>query len=555
MTVSQLLKIAAFAVAWPTLSMASPRIQTELPIYDLRQMITRFSAGAAGRATIGKIREDRFYPVDTYTMGALGATDCSALLDQAQAFPLEGMLKEKYIDQETHDALSRSARYLHADQVTFFSVLSYLSKEELAEHRSIISNTQLGAAPPRSRQDPTSVAVTVGSAYLVAGYRHTEKGIEKATMPWTKEACFADAAQKLERDGTTINFEMGRAMQVIPHTLDLNINAILISIAHEMAVTRSDFTKVRVFVHASKRANIIAYRRKIPSFEVFATDPNDPENMVLVTTLDKLYAPEKPWNYSASIQGIRAANPQMLTVPKVWGFLTALRTSGALTFDHFNASEMRSPTPILMRLPSQIFSQLVSAHTSKMGITSQREADQIVKALQDTAHLTSDYDMTVLSDHAAVHFAPRFEFSKDVIAISGLNAKESAVDEDYERKILISSVLQYREILRWADRTGIEHARYALLTTDETIANRLRSLKPGEHKSERTQMDWTLQNNPKGATFNFSQSNVQTFIFSFADIQRIANERPDLFKAMQERPTLRIGHFHQQSLLSRPTGL
>jgi len=547
--------LVLLAFATPILVQANPRIQTELPIYDLRQMVTRYSPQASGRATIGQIRNGQYIPVETYTVGALGTTDCAALLDRAQAFPLEGMLNAKYIDQETHDALARSARYLHADQVTFYSVLSYLSAKELAQNRSIISDAQLGAAPPRSKQDPTYVAVTVGSAFLVAGYRHTEKGIEKASLPWAKDPVFQDVAPKILAEKGGVNFEMGRAMQVIPGTLDHNINAILITIAHEMAITRADFSKARVFVHSYKRANTVAYRRKVPSLEVVATDPQNPENVIMATTLEKLFSVDKPWNYSGPIQSILSVNPKLLSVSKVWGFLTALRSSGAVSFDYHDSKGKRGPSPVVLHLPSSIFSSLVSAHTSKMGITSQQEADAIVSVLQSATLLTNDIDRSNLADPASVLFSPTFEFSKNVITFSSLDPEESKVDPDYELRVLITGTMQYGEILRWADRRGIENASYALITTDPAVAKKIASLKPSEEKSDRVQMDWELKNNPAGATFNFEQTTAMSFTFTFADVQRLARARPELFKQLQERPALRLGEFHRQSLLSRPTGL
>lgn len=41
--------LALIAFALPTVGQASPRIQTDLPIYDLRQMVTRYSSGAASK--------------------------------------------------------------------------------------------------------------------------------------------------------------------------------------------------------------------------------------------------------------------------------------------------------------------------------------------------------------------------------------------------------------------------------------------------------------------------------------------------------------------------
>jgi hypothetical protein len=550
-----LIKLVLLAIACPLGVQANQRIQTELPIYDLRQMITRYSPGASGRATIGQIRNGQYFPVQTYSVGALGTTDCAALLDRAQAFPLEGMLNRKYIDQETFDALKHSRDYLHTDQATFFSVLSYLSSEEFAKNRSIISDTQLGIAPPRSNQDPTSVAVAVGSAFLVAGYRHINGGIETAALPWEKDEIFSKVAPAILKEKGGVNFEMGRAMQVIQGTLDHNINAVLMTIAHEMAITKADFSTARVFVHSYKRANTIAYQRKFPTLKVVATDPNNAENIILATSLDKLFSPEKPWGYSGPIQSILSANPKVLTIPKVWGFLTALRTSGALSFDYHDSQGKRGLFPVAMRLPSLAFSALVSGHTSKMGITRQEEADLIVKALNESNLLANDGSTSNLSDPASLRAAPIFEFSGNVVTLSSLDPKESLADPNYELRILISGVLQYSEILRWADRTGIETTRYALITTNPSVAKKIESLGPTDQRSDSQQLDWYLKDDPKGATMNFEQTTARSFIFSFADVERLAKAHPVLFKEMQERPALRIGQFHKRNLLSRPTGL
>ncbi|MGE4131610.1 MAG: hypothetical protein AB7F86_08220 [Bdellovibrionales bacterium] len=549
-----LIKMAGLAVIWSLQVHGAGRVQTKLPVYDLRQMVTRYSAGAAGRATIGRLVDGQFRPVETYSLGALGTTDCGHLLDRAQAFPLEGMLKAKYIDQEVYDALVSSAKYLRADQVTFFSVLSYLSAEEFAAHREIISDAQLGNAPPRSRQDLTSVSVTVGSAYLVAGFRATPQGLQSAPLPWTKDPVFAPFAEKILAEGGGLNFEVGRAMQVVAGTLDPNLNAAMITIANEMAIHKGDFNKARVFVHSYKKANTLLYQRKFPTMQVVATDPSNPENVVMATSLTGLFSPDRPWKFSGPIQSLVAVNPQVITVPKAWNFLTALRTAGSVAFDYFSKKGERGPSPLVLRLTGPIYSHIVSAQTSSMGITSQKEADAIVNQLNSGIMMTEDFPAANYVDPVLFKKLPSLESLSDVIRISNLDPKESKADADYELRVLIGGVMQYGEILRLSGLQGIQQARYALTTTNPEIAAKLEKLKPSESHADPVSIDWSLKDDPKGATFNFMQATARSYIFTFADVERLAKLRPDLFHEAQERPALRFGDFHREALLSRPTG-
>lgn len=549
-----LCNLSGLAIIWSLQVHGAERVQAKLPVSDLRQMVTRYSAGAAGRATIGRLQEGQFHPVETYSLGALGTTSCEHLLDRAQAFPLEGMLKAKYIGQSTYDALASSAKYLRADQVTFFSVLSYLSAEEFAAHRSIISDSQLGNASPRSRQDRTSVSVTVGSTYLVAGFRATAKGLESAPLPWTKDPVFAPFAEKILGEGNGMNFEVGRAMQVVAGTLDHNLNAAMITIANEMAIHKGDFAKARVFVHSYKKANTLLYQRKFPSMKIVATDPANPENVILATGLTDLYSPDRPWKYSGPIQALVAVNPRVITVPKAWNFLTALRSAGSVGLDYFSKSGVRGPSPIVLRLTSPVYSSVVSAHTARMGITSQEDADAIVQALHSRAMLTEDLPAANYVDPVMFKALPSLEPLGDVIRISNLDPKESKIDPDYELRVLIAGVMQYGEILRLAGLQGIKQVRYALSTTNGDVAAKLVSLKPSVSLSDPVSIDWSLKDDPKGATFNFMQATAKSFIFTFADVERLAKARADLFEEAQERPALRFGDFHREALLSRPSG-
>lgn len=535
----------------------SPRIQKDLPTHDLRQNMIRFTDGAVGQVNISKIINGRSYPHVSYTLGQLGATNCSNILDHAQTFPLQGMLKSKYIDQNTYLALRDSEPYLDAAQVIFFNVFSYLSAEEFSQHRESIDDSQLGLAPPRSQQELDSVGVTVGSAYLVTGYRHTSKSILQAPLPWTKDPAFAPVAMSVLQKNSGFNYEFGRAMQIIPGTLELNIKAALITIAQEFAVLKGNFHESRIFVHSYKPSNTYLYKKMFPSFETVAIDPQNPDNVILASPLEPLYSKDFPWLYSGVIQDLIAINPDIINVTKAWDFLMALRMSMRMNLDFHGHDGHMSPSPVILRPPFPVLEEIIFQHIRKLGVIAQKDADQIVQLLNEKANLSESGRRSTWVDPISNDAPFLHHHFKNMVSVTNLDPQESKRDPQYELRILMGSVLQYGELLRSAGyQHGFENANYVVTTTDLGIADRLSSLSPTQNLSLSWEQNWDIKENLNGTTLNFSQTTAKSFIFTFHDLQRLAQDHLELFQELTTlHPSLTADFFQREGILGRATGL
>ena len=538
-----------------TAQAATNRI-TPIPTTNMKQMITRFSVGSTGRANFGNIICNQFFPTSSFSMGALGTTDCSYLLDEHQKFPLNGMLESGYIDEDTHRSLAKSSDYLYSDQVTFFRVYSDLTTAEFKQHEQNIGNDQIINLPLNPGSAEQLISVTLGTAFLVNGHRLTPEGKVKAPLPWMKDPTFEAIGSRVLNESNGLVFEFGRAMQRVPGTLDFNIDAALITILHEISIHRASYEESLIFIHSYARANTLLYQRKFPTLKVIATDPENPENVILATPVAPLLSSaDRPWSHSGPIQALRAIDPEHVTVAAAWNFITAMRNSGRIDFDYTDSAGQLGRTPVVMRLPFWILSNLLIQQARKMGLKTQEQADQLVSLFNHKLQISEDGVDPELVDPVAA--SAKFFHSNWPMAVtfSNFDQKELARDPSYVLRVFFSGILNYGDLLYRAGLHGVTQTEFVFTTTDEDIAKALSNLGPTKKQTNSFSSNWRIKNKPSGSIFKYTEGTATSFYFTFQDADRIAKAHLPLFEQMKAKSALNPGFFQCQALLSRPTGL
>lgn len=549
----------AVIALWASISSATegPRVRLRVPSDQLRLNIMRFSDEGIGHVTNGDIQNGRFYPRQALDVAALGATDCQSVLDQVQRFPLEGMLQAKYITPETFKMLESSRDYLDANRVTFANVYSMVKREDYDAAQGQILSSQIALAPEFSNSGEY-IPVTTATMFLVAGYKVKPEGITPAPLPWHQDPAFANVAAALKQNSKGVDFELGRTLQVTAGHVDHTLKAILITLAQEMSFFKADFNNIRIFVHSYKNANTAAYKRRTPSLQVVATDPQNPENVILMTTLAGIFSPEYPWDFSGPIQLLRDLDRAAVTVPKAWNFISAVRGLVRSDLDYYGLDGKRTPSPIVLQDNTIGYQEMIWSQVRQLGVTQDKYQAVIdllngKLALSDSGANGRHFVDPLTIDRVFL----REKAAANSVSISNLNAEESKKDPKYELRVLFGSVMNYRVMLDSAKvpTNLINQATYAVSTTSTEIADRLAKLQPSRQSKLPWQRDWSASSDSGAITLNFTQTTARTFFFTMADLNRLAKEHPDVFEDMRESKRLRQGYFFARNFIARPTGL
>lgn len=542
-----------------TAKVARQRLRLVNP--DLRMVNLRFTNGPLGLMLHGKLENGRYYPIKSFSLGALGATNCSGLLNLVQEFPLRGMFNRGYIDPNTFNLLRHSETYLTAAQVSFFNVSALLTNEEYEAKKDSLLESQVAFGPQRATLVEGKVPVTLATLYLVANRILDENGVRYTPLPWTSVPAFKTRAAELaSADSEGIDFEFGRGYQVGPAYIDYAIDAALITVAHEMAIHRAPFAKSRIFVHSFKSENTLAYQKKFPTLQVVARDPGHPENVILMTPLEGIFSKERPWNMSGVIQKMIAENPDVLSVTKAWNLLMNARGSLRVDMDYINISGARSASPIVWRTSSDLYTFSLYRMMEEYGVRDETQRDRLWQIAHAESELQEPFSpVEAYADPIASD--PEFawsEVSGATVALSNFNPAESMNDPHYELRVLLGAALLSRELAHPPDPKKSMHqlrqSVFSVTTSEGAIAQRLEELRPSRQDKKFWQRDWQIATAHGQGILQFNQFTVRTFYFTFADLERLAKAHPTVFDQVREKSILRQGVYFMRGLQLRPIG-
>lgn len=546
------------AVTFSALATDGPRVRLNVPPDGLRLNVLSFSRHQIPYAVNGEIREQRFYPKTGFTLAMLGANSCAGVLNTLQAFPLQAMLQSKYITQEVYDALRSVEKYLDPEQVTFANVYSVLPKEFVDANRTRILSSQLAMTPEWRGNDAAFIPITTATLYLIRGFKRGPNGETVAPMPWTVDPTFAPLAPAIIGSGDGLDFEIGRAAQVAPRHMGFALDALLIALAHDVAATQGHRT-ARIFVHSYKTENTIAYQRRTPSLKVVATDPENPENVILMTTLQEATSEDNPWRFSGPIQLLRNIDRDKITVSAAWNFLAAVQSLLRTDLDYRRSSGINSESPIVLQDNSTTLQKMIWYEINKLGLSDAQ--NQAIVDLMNGPLGLSDGTFTspafldpVVRDRQFL----RTTAAPHTLSITNLSAADSKQDIDYEIRVLLNSALFYESTLRHHGQNSkaeLRSATFSVTTTDAQIQSRLKALAPTSTTSHPWQSAWHLSESAGSVGLNLMQATVMTYEFSFADLERLAKMHPEIFNQAVTQPAVRQSNFFREQFLTRPIGL
>lgn len=528
---------------------AGPRARLKVD-GQLRMNVLRFSPDGFAHLSDGRIDGDRYYPEGYYSVGIMGTSNCSNLLDHVQAFPLAAMAQTNYISPETLERLKHSESYLQGDQVTFANVYRTVDRSNYDQLRDKILPEQLTLTPARDFPNAPHVPVTMATMYLANGYRIAPGGMERARLPWESNPAYKDVAPAIIAQGAGLDYEIGRALQVEAGTAELALKAMLISVAHEAALLHADFHKARIFIHSGRKSNTALYLKRMPSLKVVASDPADPDSVVLMTTLAGIYSQEFPWDLAGPVQSLRDVNRDNISVVNAVNLLSGIQAIARADFDYHNAQGEMTRAPIQILDNSGNYDLVVNAMADWVGIETQDEKDAVIDVLNGPARMTENVSMSSrFVDEATADSVFLRENAQRGVVISNLDPRESKVDPRYELRVLMGSLFAYHSILE-AGKVQADHlvrqVVYTVATSNPEIQERLNALGPTLVGQARTRPNWNIGSNQGQISLNYRDVPVRFYTFSPRRIGDLAHENEDLFRALQRNPSLRPGYFRHQ---------
>lgn len=539
-----------------------PRLRLKISTNNLRMTFQRFGKGPVGTFSYGKIENGRYYPMQTSSMTHLGSTSCSGLLNTAQEFTLTALAKRNYIDQEMFEFLKHSEDYINPEQAAFMKVIALISKEEFEANKQMILESQLMFGPQPDVLIEGLVPVTLATLQLSNGFTYEHDGLKPAPIPWTKDRDFASQVERVMGDtGAHVDFEVGRALQVMPGYIDFLLDAAMVTIAHELGTHRRPFDSVRVFMHSFKPANTAMYIKSLPTLQVVAKDGKNPNNVVLMTTLKGLYSPERPWSFMGVIQEILAVNPR-LKVTDAWSIYMTAWATMRTDMDYIDRDGRLSRSPIVWRPSSELFSNAIYREMIRRGITVAAEQNKIANIIIQKGGVNENrqYGAEFVDASAADPMLHR-EVSKraNSMHISNLSPEESGKDPDYEVRVLLGSVLRFYSMLdtndsAWA-MARLKEAIFAVSSSDPLVRKKLELLQPHDKEERRWQRDWRMAVERGQSILNFEQTTVGTYYFTFAELNRLRSICADLFEQLASKPSINQGYFFKKGNLERPLGI
>jgi hypothetical protein len=558
----------AFAVSVLMMTSQTPATATKrirLSVGDAPKYMSqiRFGKDSIAQMRTGRLKDKVFYPGYSYNASFIGATTCASLLDRMQEFPLRGMLQMNYIDQETFDLLEHSENYIDPSQVTFVNVYALLNPNQYLENYEKILPSQIALGPHMNH--PTQTPVSLGTLFLVNGFEYTPEGIIRKPLPWTKDPIFTEQAGPIISDTGFhggLDFELGRGFQVAPEIFHDALQSLIITMVHHIAHLRVDFDQVRVFVHSYKEANTKLYMLMNPEFKVVAIDPNNPENVILSTTLGSYFKKGTPWNLSAPLRQIVDAMDHTIRVDKAWALLNQMKMLSRLDLDYTSPSGTVSAGPILVRNHSNNLSQLLMHIMHRWNVTNPQVVDEISKAINHTSRITEPaIEGPGVLDPVAkdVKLMAEIMQTQKTLTISNLDATQLATDPDYPLRVLFGSAVSLQSAMQTPATPNamrfMAESKYAFVISDRTLAQAFQKLNPSEHTIKSWMKPWTLISVNNESQLKLTSGEADVFIFTFSDIDRLAKTHPSIFNDAMSKKNMKIGYWMTRGQLETPTGL
>lgn len=555
----------SLALAIPCLASDSPKPRLRLKISTdrIRMTYQRFGSGPVGTLSYGKIENGRYYPMSTAAVSYLGTKSCSEMLNYAQMFTLTALNKRDYIDDEMFKFLMRTQDYLNPEQVSFMKIVALITPEEYLANKDFILESQLMFGHSPDMRIEAMIPVTIATMQVTNGYVYGPDGIRRAPMPWTKDKNFADqVAGVIGHPTDHVDYEIGRALQVIPGYIDFAINAALITIAHEMATHKIHADKIRLFIHSFKIANTNLYLKSLETLKVVATDSKNSENVILMAPLKGLVTDQRPWSFAGVLQDIMAVNPRRLDIRAAWEIYISAWSTVRTDMDYHRADGNLFSSPIIWRGSRRLFTNSILATMRRRGIESHEEINKVLNILIERGKL---FDNRLVSEEFVDHIATdpllhREIFNREnVMHISNLHPDESRRDSDYEKRVLLGSVIDFwkRIDTNDPDFAGkvLTQMVFAVTSSDPLVRERLKSLNPAHQEERRWERDWTVGVQNGESILSFGQATVGTYYFDFSALDEIKRKNEDLFQRLEERPAIKQGYFHKRINLERPLGI
>jgi hypothetical protein len=360
-----------------------------------------------------------------------------------------------------------------------------------------------------------------------------------------------------------VDFEIGRGLQVAPGYVDYGIDAALITIAQELATLAVPQQHGRIFVHSYKRANTLAYQRRVRSLKIVATDKNNPENVILMTTAAEVFADEKPWQFSSAIKKLREISPAKFTVNSAWSFMLATRQLARIELDYINSRRELAEQPIIMRTNGVLYNFLMQHMMYNLIGLNENEGLQIGEILDQDGHRVEDTSSRDTYADQLANDPPmllKTDEPKGVVSLSNFDPNESEADPEYEVRAIFGAFFALRAYMTELNVDNISeriaHVQFDLSTSHAEIKKRLEALSPTltEHKPWTSR--WIPQNKDQaGVGLHFTQTTASTYRFSSLDMMRLAQKHPAAWDAAHAREIMHAGYFQDIAVTKRPTGL